>query len=174
MTKLDQTFESICSLYKTLYFFTLHPPSSDFRKFVIKSTKTSSFSWIFLYRNTSFTKTTDSGSSLLLSDWNISLFLISSILHISQPFHYVCCWRRSQLRASMKALLLPLNNSSNARKFCFFVPFLFFFCFFRFLFFFWPIKTTTKNWQALTHSNPSISTNQVTLSNEHMNSFFWA
>ena len=42
-----------------------------------------------------------------------------------------------------------------------------------FVFVFWPIETTTTNFQALTHSNPSKSTNQVTLSNEHINHLFW-
>ena len=42
-----------------------------------------------------------------------------------------------------------------------------------FVFVFWPIETTTANLQALTHSNPSKSTNHVTLSNEHMTHLFW-
>ena len=29
--------------------------------------------------------------------WSISLFLISIILHISQPFHHVCCWQRNKM-----------------------------------------------------------------------------
>ena len=35
------------------------------------------------------------------------------------------------------------------------------------------LKTTTANLQGLTHPNPSKSTNQVTLSNKHMNHLFW-
>ena len=43
-----------------------------------------------------------------------------------------------------------------------------------FVFVFWFIETTTANLQGLTHSNTSKSTNQVTLSNKHMNYLFWA
>ena len=42
-----------------------------------------------------------------------------------------------------------------------------------FVFFFWLIETTTANLQGLTHSNSSKSTNQATLSDEHMNHLFW-
>ena len=43
-----------------------------------------------------------------------------------------------------------------------------------FVFVFCPIETTAKNLQGLTHWNRSKSTNQVTLSNEHINHLFWA
>ena len=83
-------------------------------EFVIKYLKTSSFFWIFLCRNSSLTKTTDSYSFLC------------------------CCWRKKlvsqnrKLLLSMKTLLLLLTKSCNARKFCFSVCFLSFFRF-RFL-----------------------------------------
>ena len=53
---------------------------------------------------------------------------------------------------------------------------LFAFCLFFFFFFvfdFWLIETTTGYLQGLTHSNPSKSTNQVALSNEHEKHAFW-
>ena len=81
------------------------------------------FFWIFLCRNSSLTKTTDSCSSLLL---------ISATL-------YVCCLRRNQrarskLLPSIKTLLLFLTKAPNARKLCFSPCFLSFFRFFRFRF----------------------------------------
>ena len=81
------------------------------------------FLWIFLCRNSSLTKTTDSCSSLLL---------ISATL-------YVCCLRRNQrarskLLPSIKTLLLFLTKAPNARKLCFSPCFLSFFRFFRFRF----------------------------------------
>ena len=73
--------------------------------------------------------------------------------------------------ASMKTFLLLLTKSPNTRNF---LP-LSALCLFRFfIFIFWPIETTTTNLQGLTHSNPSESTNQVTLSNKHINHFFLA
>ena len=63
------------------------------------------------------------------NDWSISLFLISNTLHISHPFHHVCCWRRNKLWISMKFLLL-LTKSCNERNFvstsCFCLSFVFF------------------------------------------------
>ena len=46
-------------------------------------------------------------------------------------------------------------------------------CFFFFVFVFWSIEITAANLQGLTHSNPSKSTNQAILSNEHLNHLFW-
>ena len=60
------------------------------------------------------------------------------------------------------------KKSPNAKNFCFS------FCFMSFVFISWPIETTTANLQGLTHSNLSKSTNQVTLTNGHMNHLFWA
>ena len=73
--------------------------------------------------------------------------------------------------SSMKTLLLLLTKSPNARKFCFSVYFLPFFLsfFLSSVFVFWPIKITTANLP----SNPSKSTNQVTLGNKHLNHLFW-
>ena len=51
------------------------------------------------------------------NDWSISLFLIPNTLHISHPFHHVCCWRRNKLWISMKTLLLLLTKSCNERNF---------------------------------------------------------
>ena len=107
------------------------------------------------------------------NDWSISLVLILITLRISQPFHHVCCWRINKLSPSMKILLLLFAKSLNARKNCFSACFLSFFHFFCFCFF-WPIETTAANLLGLTHSNPSKSTNQVTLRNEHMNYPLWA
>ena len=101
------------------------------------------------------------------NDWSISLSLISITLHISQQFHHVYCWQINQLPPSIKTFLLLLTNSSNWRKFCFSVCFCLSFVFFVFVF--WPIETTAANLLGLIHSNSSKTTNQVTLSKEHMN-----
>ena len=53
-------------------------------------------------------------------------------------------------------------------------PFALCICFDLFVFVFWFIETTTANLQGLIHSNPSKSTNQVTLRKEHMIHLFWA
>ena len=162
MSKFYQTFQSPYSLHNPPYYLSVS-------EFVLKSTKTSSFFWIFFCRNSSLTKTI----LYFLStkrDWSISLFLISITLHISQPFHHGCCWRKNKLRVSMKTLLLIITKSPKVRKFCFSVHFLYF-VFLVFLF--WLIDSTTKNLQGLTLSNPSRRTNQVTLSNEHINLLFW-
>ena len=88
----------------------------------------------------------------------MSLFLIPITLRIYQPFYHVFCWQRRKLRASMKILLLSV--------------FLSVFFSVLFLLFFLPSDTTIANLQGLTHSNLSQSTDQVTLSNEHMNHLF--
>ena len=128
-------------------------PPLYLREFVVKSTKNH---WFQLLS----TK----------NELSISLFLIQNTLFISQPFCHVCCWRRKKLHASMKALLLfsPSHLTQKKLFFCLLSVFLFF------VFAFWPIETTTANMQGLTHTNLLKSTNQVTLSNEHMNHTFWA
>ena len=60
-------------------------------QFVVKSIKTTSFFWILLCRNYSFTKATNSGSFLLKNDRNISLLLISSTLYIYQSSQLPSC-----------------------------------------------------------------------------------
>ena len=102
------------------------------------------------------------------NDWIISLLLISITLHslsVSLSTIPSCLLLAKRFWLSMKTLLLLLTKSPYARKFCFSVCFLSFFRFF-FVFVFWPIETTTATLQGLT--------NQVTLSNEHMNYLFWA
>ena len=80
MRKLCQTFQSPYSLHKPPYCFTL--PYFLSVCFAVKSSKPSSFFWIFLCKNSSSTKTTDSRYFLLKTTWpSHSLFLISIILH---------------------------------------------------------------------------------------------
>ena len=148
MSKLYQTFQSPYSL-TSLRTVSHYIPLPCLREFVVKSTKTCSFFWIFFYKNTSFSKTTDS-SSFQLKDWSLSFFSIPIKLRISQPSYHVCCWWRKILYDSIKTLLLFLINSLKARKFCFSIRFLFFFLFFSFSLF-WPIETTTTNLPCLTH-----------------------
>ena len=121
MSKLYQTFQPPYSLHKPPQTILCH--ITFLSEFVVKYLKTSSFFWIFLCRNSSLTKTTDSCSSLLL---------ISATL-------YVCCLGRNQrarskLLPSIKTLLLFLTKAPNARKLCFSPCFLSFFRFFRFRF----------------------------------------
>ena len=132
MSKLYQTFQSpyiFASLQRQILFhITL------LSEFVVKYPKTSSFFWIFLCRNSSLTKTTDS-CFFLLKKYPIVVNLSHVTLSLNHSI--ICCWRRNQrarnkLLRSMKTLLLLLTKSPNARKFCFFVCFLSFFCFFRF------------------------------------------
>ena len=80
MRKLCQTFQSPYSLHKPPYCFTL--PCFLSVCFAVKSSKPSSFFWIFLCKNSSSTKTTDSRYFLLKATWpSHSLFLISVTLH---------------------------------------------------------------------------------------------
>ena len=107
--------------------------------------------------------------------------MISITLSLNHSMKYVCCWWRNQqarnmLLPLMKTFLLLLTKSSNARNFRFslcFISFLYL-CIGYFIFVFWPVDTTATNFQELTHSNPSKSTNQVTLSKKHKNHLFWA
>ena len=141
-------------------------------EFVVKYPKTSYFFVIFQCRNSSLTKTTDS-CSFLLKKYFIVVNLRNITLSLNHSILYVCCWRRNQRardKSSMKTSFLLLTKSPNARSFCFSLYFSFVF----FVFVSWPIETTTANLQCLTRSNPSKSTNQVTLSNGHMNYLFWA
>ena len=139
-------------LFSHLIAFTsLHRPfcfTLTFLEFVVKYPKTSSFFWMFLWRNSSLTKTTDSYSFILkkyLSFVNlchITLSLNHSIMYAALGAKKLATQKR-KLLLSMKTLLLLLTKSPNARKFCFSV------CFLSFLFFlifdFWPIETTTEN-----------------------------
>ena len=120
--------------FTSLHTLSHYIPLPCLKEFVVKSTKTFSFFWIFLCRNTCLTKTTDS-NSFQLKEWILSFFSIPIKLRISQTSYLVCCWWKKILCASLKRLLLFLINSFNARKFCFFVCFLFFFCFSRFRYF---------------------------------------
>ena len=92
------------------------------------------------------------------NNWSISLLLISIILHtVGKETNYRLRWK-----------LYCYSSPSNLTREIFFCLLSAFFAFL-----FWPIEITTANLQGLTHSNLSRSTNQVTLSNEHMNDFFW-
>ena len=120
------------------YCFTL-PSSVSVSEFVVKNIRRHVlFFWMFLYRNSSLTKATDSCSFLLKK-----YFIVVNLSHITLSLNHsmmcVCCWRRNQrtrnmLLPSIKCLLLLLTKSPNARKCCFSVCFLPFFRFFRFRF----------------------------------------
>ena len=149
-------------LFSHLIAFTsLHRPfcfTLTFLEFVVKYPKTSSFFWMFLWRNSSLTKTTDSYSFILkkyLSFVNlcsITLSLNHSIMYAAVGAKKLANQKRKIL-LSMKTLLLLLTKSPKSPNTCF----MSFFCFF-FVFAFWPIVTTTANLQSWTHSNPSKST----------------
>ena len=149
-------------LFSHLIAFTsLHRPfcfTLTFLEFVVKYPKTSSFFWMFLWRNSSLTKTTDSYSFILkkyLSFVNlchITLSLNHSIMYAAVGAKKLANQKRKIL-LSMKTLLLLLTKSPKSPNTCFMSFFWFFF-----VFAFWPIVTTTANLQSLTHSNPSKST----------------
>ena len=176
MSKLYQTFQSPYCLHKSPQTILFH--TTFLSGFVVKYPKTSSFFRIFQCRNSSLTKTTDSCAFLLktyLIVVNLSNINLST-LSLNHSMVYVCCWQRNQrarnkLFPLMKTFLLLLTKSPNSRNFCFSLCFMSFFYFFVSMF--RPIETTTANLQSLTHPNPSKSTNQVTLSNKHMNHLFW-
>ena len=136
MSKLYQTFQSPYSLHKPPQTILFH--TTFLSTFVVKYSKTSSFFWIFQCRNSSLTKTTDSGCSLLKNYLN-AINLNNITLSLNHSFIYVCCWRRNQrarntLFPSMKNFLLLLSKSPNARNFFFSLCFMYLFRFFRFRF----------------------------------------
>ena len=102
-----------------------------------KISETTSFFWIFLCRNSSFTKTTDS-CFFLLKKYLIVVNLSHNTLSLNHYIMYVCCWQRNQKQALllrvMKTLLLLLAKSPSAKKFCFLICFQSFLRFFRFRF----------------------------------------
>ena len=151
MSKLFQTFQSPYSLHKPPQTILFH--TTLLSEFVVKYHKTSSFFWIFQSRNSSLTKTIDS-CSFLLKKYLTVVNLSNINLSLNHSIIYVCCWRRNQptrnkLLPSMKTFLLLLIKSPNARNFCFSLCFMTLFRFFVFVF--WPIETTTANFQGLTH-----------------------
>ena len=173
MSKLYKTFQSPYSLHKPPQTIVFH--TAFLSEFVVKYLKASSFFWIFQCRNSSLTKTTDS-CSFLLKKYLIVVNLSNITLSLSHSIMYALTKKlESQKQASMETFLLLLTKSPNARNFCFSYCFLslFFFLFFFFGFVFWPIETTTANFQGFIDSNPSKSTNQVTISNKDMNHLLW-
>ena len=126
---------------------------------------------IFFYKNQWFQLLS------IKNNWIISLFLISIILHSLSLGHFIMssfCWqKKNNPWLSVKTLLLHLTKSPNARKFCFWGCCLSFFRFFRFHFFglLRPLLQICKVWFTQT---PAKCTNQVTLSNEHMNYLYRA
>ena len=126
-------------------------------------------------RNSSLTKTFDS-CSFLLKTYLIGVNLSHITWSLNHSIKYVCCWWTSEretsycIRWKLYCYSLPshltLENFVSLSAFC--LSFVFF------VFVFWPFETTTASLQGLTHSNPSKNTNQITLSNEHMNHLFWA
>ena len=111
----------------------LHHYLPPLMSFSVKSSKKSSLFWFFLCRKYSSTKTTGC-SSFLRKILDISLFLVSIILHSLLSTIPSCLLLPKKLWLSIKALLLLLTKSPYARKFCFSVCFLSFFRFFRFCF----------------------------------------
>ena len=136
MSKLCQIFQSPYSLHS------LHRPFcftlTFLSKFVVKYPK-ASFFWFFFHRKSLLTKTTDSYFFLLkhyLSFVNlchITLSLNLSIMYAAVGAKKLVS-HKGKLLLSIKTLLLLLTKSPNARKFCFSVCSLSFFCFFRFHF----------------------------------------
>ena len=178
MSKLYQTFQSPYSLHKPPYTILFH--TSYLPQWVCCQISEN----IFFFLNLLVQKLFFDNSSLTL--WLIPapfylksislLFIIATLLYLatisscifaageetSEP-EVSYCDRWKLFSYSSPSHLLPETFPS---ALCLSLVFL--------VFIFWLIETTTTNLQGLTHSNQSGSTNQVTLSNEHMNHFFWA
>ena len=139
-----------------------------------KYPKISSFFWIFLCRKSSLTKQLIPGPFSLKS---ISLLLISvTFLYLStipSSMSAVGNKRGSQKQtiAFDENFIATPHQVTKCQKILF-IPLLSVFLSIFFVFKFWSIETTTSNLQGLTHSNPSKNTNQVTVSNKHMNHLF--
>ena len=106
---------------------------------------------------------------------SISLLLISeTLLYLSMIPSYMSAVgeETNEPETSLRWKLFFWSSLSHLTPEIFVFPSTLCLSFVFFVFVFWPIETTTTNLQCLTHSNHSKSTNQVTLSNEHMN--FWA
>ena len=134
MSKLFLTFQSPHSLHKPPhpYCFTL-PSSHEFCGQIFENIF---FSLDLLVQKLFFDKNHWFQLLSTKNDWIISLFLISITLHSLSvnPAISSCLLLAKKLWLSMKTLLLLLTKSHYARKFCFSVCFLSFFCFFRFCF----------------------------------------
>ena len=144
---------TIRCLHKPPYCFTL--PCFVSVYFAVISSKPFSFFWIFLCKNSSSTKTTDSRYFLLKTTWpSHSLFLISIILH-SLSLNYsikssvgketsfgfqwkLCCYSPPS----------HMTQENVVSRSCFCLSFVF-------LLFFWSLDATTTNFQGFTHSNLS-------------------
>ena len=148
-------------------------------EFVVKYPKTSSFYWILLCTNSSFTKATHSFSFLLKKYHTLSQ--ISPHYFISQPFHHVChCWRKKFSKPETEAIAFDENFISSShqvtlREKCFaslsalcFLFFIFSFLLFGLL---RPLPQICR--VSLTQTHQKVL-NQVTVSNEHINHLFWA
>ena len=134
MSKLCQTFQSPYSLHKppqTILFHTYLPRVCG------QISKNIFFFWMFLWRNSSLTKTTDSYSFILKKYLNfvnlchITLSLNHSIMCAAVGAKKLANQKRKIL-LSMKTLLLLLTKSSKSPNTCFMSFFCFFFRF-RFL-----------------------------------------
>ena len=163
----------IASIHKSPQTIVFH--TTFHSEFVVKYLKISFF-WILQCRNSSMTKTTDS-CSFLLKSYLIVVNLSNITLSLNHPIMYACYWRRNQrarnkLLPSMKTFCYSSPSHLTSETFVSPSALCLFFQFFVFVF--QPFETTTANLQGFTHSNPSESTNQVTLSNKHMNHLFWA
>ena len=150
MNKLYQTFQSLYSLHNSPWTILFH--TTFVIKFVVKYLKTSSFS------GSSSAETLLWQKQLILAPFylkSISLFLISAtLLYLSRITSCMSAVgeETSEPKTSLRWKLFCYSSPSHITPETF---------------------VSTTNLQGLTHSNPSKSTNQVTLSNEHMNQVFW-
>ena len=110
---------------------------------------------------------------------SISLLLISATLLYLSTIPSVCLLLAKKLASQKQANCLwwkrfCYSSPSHLTPETFVSPSALCLSFVFFVFVFWLIESTIANLQGLTHSNPSKITNQVTLSNKHMNHLFWA
>ena len=109
---------------------------------------------------------------------SISLLLISAtLLYLSTIPSCMCAvgeeTSKLERRYCLRWKLFWYSLPSHLKPETFVSPSALCLCFFFFVFVFWSIEITAANLQGLTHSNPSKSTNQAILSNEHLNHLFW-
>ena len=108
--------------------------------------------------------------------WSISLSLILFLLHLSQPFDYVCCrWRKKRTETIYGlrwTLYYPSPSYLTRENFVSPSAFCLFFTFFLFsVLAYWDHYCKLAGFDSL---RPIKKYWQVTLSNEYMNHLFWA
>ena len=180
MSKLYQTFQSPYSLHKPPYTILFH--TSYLPQWVCCQISEN----IFFFLNLLVQKLFFDNSSLTLQLISATFYLKSiSLLLITARLLYLSIISSCMSAAGEETSEPEISYCLRWKLFCysspshltpetFVSPSALCLSFVFFVFVFWLIESTIANLQGLTHSNPSKITNQVTLSNKHMNHLFWA